>query len=289
MQIDFRNFPHPVLSYFSDDYVKCLFQANVSSAVTKTKYRFSVWSKTSSADLLDFVKDGMAVHALHIECPATRFRKLFTAKNEKFDVEVDSIDLEATVYLLPLIVAATDIEGYTSKDFHGDFEGTKFSIKKGDILAIDRDRSFVAQKDIDPLRRVPSIFTVMPNHAENPPLMDLEADGQKVVVKLDPSTYEDYSALSKNAQMAPVLSSLVIIPALTELIVLISQAGEGERAEYATKRWYQVLMVKLAALGYPTTGEITDSAICVAQRLIGQPLRQATQLLSASEEVEVDE
>jgi hypothetical protein len=289
MQINYRNFPHPVLSFFSDDYKNCLFQANVAPTVTKTKYRFSVVSKTSSRDLRGFVDSGQALHALHVECPATRFRKLYTSADEKFDVEIDADNLDAHVYLLPLVVASTDISNYSSDDFHSDFSGTSFNIKKGDLLAIDRDRSFIAQKDVDPLRRIPSIFTIVRNAEANPPVMDVDSSGHKVVVKLGPSTFEAYSLLAKNAQMAPVLSSLVIVPALTELVALVSPGGEDTQTEHGAKRWYQVLQSKLAGIGYAAGEEIDDSPACVAQKLIGQPILEAMQSLLATDENEVEE
>lgn len=289
MQIDVRNFPHPVLSYFSDDYTNCLYQAIINTSVTKTKYRLSVLSKTSSKDLLEFAKAGLAMHALHVECPATRFRHIYKSGVEKFDIEIDVDDLDGLVYLSPLIVATHNISGYSSADFHADFGGCKFDIRKGDILAIDRDRSFIAQKEVDPLRKLPSIFTISKNHAENPPVMDIDADGHKVVVKLDISTFDAYAVLAKDAAMAPLLSSLVIIPALTELLALISEAEDWGAEQFNSKRWYQVLSAKLKALGY-TPGEVfPDSAVCIAQQLIGQPLRQALSFLTASEEVEGDE
>jgi len=50
MQIKPRAYPHPVLSYFSDDIIGSQFQATVAVKGTKAAYGFEVTAKTSNRD-----------------------------------------------------------------------------------------------------------------------------------------------------------------------------------------------------------------------------------------------
>ena len=288
MQVDYRAYPHPVLAYFSDDFVRCLYQTSLRPSVSLTSYRFSVTSKTSSRGLLQLIADGAAHHALHVESPSTRYRRLFSSSNESFDVDVPSECLDGKVQLCTFILAAQDIDAYRNPDFHPDFGGRSFRIKKGDVLAVDRDRFFFAEKDYDPLRKLPSIFTVAKNLDPDAPTIDVDLAGHKVVLRLSTEMFEAYTSLSRDQAMAPVLSSLVIMPALVSVIEMIGLSGPEGRADFEERRWYRVLAEKLRELDYNIDkgDEFADSSLVISQKLIGQPLLAAVRSLVELEESE---
>ncbi len=288
MQVDYRAYPHPVLAYFSDDFVRCLYQTSLRPSVSRTAYRFSVTSKTSSRGLLELIADGLAHHALHVESPSTRYRKLFSSSSESFEVDVPGDCLDGKVQLCTFILAAQDIDAYCNPDFHPDFGNRSFRIKKGDVLAVDRDRFFFAEKDYDPLRKLPSIFTVAKNSDTDAPAIDLDLAGHKVVLRLSAEMFEAYTLLTRDQAMAPVLSSLVIVPALVSVIEMIGSSGPEGRTDFEERRWYRVLAAKLRELGYNIDigDEFTDSSLVIAQRLIGQPMLAAARSLVELEESE---
>jgi hypothetical protein len=276
MQVNYRAYPHPVLSYFSDDYVRCLYQTNVRTTVSKNAYTFAVMSKTSSAGLKGLLASGDALHAIHVECNATRFRRLYTSKNDSFNIEIPSDVIDGKVFLCSFIVAAKDLECYKSDEFHSDFEGRGFLIRKGDVLAVDKDRSFIAEKDYDPLRKLPSIFTIASNLAEDPPPIDIDCSGNKVVIRLSNELHSIYKKLAADTAMSHILSSLVVVPALISLLEMINSAIlAGDISEIEERRWFRVLSNKLKDNGYLTIGPntgFTDSTLLIAQKLIGHPL-----------------
>lgn len=276
MQVNYRAYPHPVLSYFSDDYVRCLYQTNIMTTVSRSGYAFSVMSKTSSSSLNQLLVQGDATHAVHIECAATRYRRLFTSQNDSFNIDIANGLLEGRVYICSFIVAAKDIEYYSSSEFHPDFGGRGFAVKKGDILAVDKDRNFAAENDYDPLRKLPSIFTIMPSLAEDAPPIDVDSNTHKVVIRLSHEVHETYKKLSADSAMAHILSSMVVVPALISLLETISQAAaDGDTSDLEARRWYRVLVAKLKEIGYALedNGEgFSDSTLVIAQKLIGQPL-----------------
>lgn len=276
MQVNYRAYPHPVLSYFSDDYVRCLYQTNILTTVSRSGYVFSVMSKTSSSSLNQLLASGEATHAVHIECAATRFRQLFTSQTDAFSIEVANGLLEGRVYICSFIVAAKDIEFYSSTEFHADFGGRGFSIKKGDVLAVDKDRNFAAENEYDPLRKLPSIFTIVPSLVEGAPAIDVDSDNHKVVIRLSHEVHEIYKKLSADSAMAHILSSMVVVPALISLLETMTQAfASGDTSDLEARRWYRVLLTKLKDIGYPIEESVegfSDSTLVIAQKLIGQPL-----------------
>lgn len=287
MQINYRQYPHPVLSHFSDDLVRCAFQTGLKTAVTKTTFKFDVVSKTSSQDINSLIKNKKAAFSIHIECPTTRFRRIYKTFNEEFSFEIPSDQLDSRVQVCSFIIAAEDIPIYKNSNFHSDYGDMTFKVQKGDVLAVDRDRSFDADKNIDPLKRIPSIFQVQKNNAENPASFDLDLNGHKVVILLSPEIYDQYKFLSQVQDLQATISSMLILPALIDLLERIKPgAGGNDSMGYEDLRWYRVLKSKLKELGIniESANSFTESSLVTAQKLIGEPLLPSFKTLSAYNE-----
>jgi hypothetical protein len=284
MQVSYRVYPHPVLSYFSDDYVRCLYQTNVLTTVSRNAYSFAVMSKTSSRSLVNLLGAGEAVHALHVECAATRFRRIYTSKTDSFNINISSDELDGRVYLCSFIIAAKELKNYSSEEFHPDFGARSFSIRKGDVLAVDKDRTFIAEKEHDPLRKLPSIFTIRSNPAATPPPIDIDSAGHKVVIQLSDEMHSIYKRLAADKSMSHILSSMIIVPALISLLETISATvATGDLSEIEERRWYRVLVTKLKDAGYSlndSDGGFGDSTLVIAQKLIGNPLQHGLRNLA---------
>src|SRR5687768_15032583 len=97
MQVRPRAYPHPVLSYFSDDVVGAEFQSTVSVKGTRTAYLFAVTAKTSSRDLVALIEAGRAQYAIHVECASTRYRSIFANSAERFSFQIPASELDGRV------------------------------------------------------------------------------------------------------------------------------------------------------------------------------------------------
>lgn len=282
LQINYRHFPHPVLSHFSDDVINCAFQTTIRPTATQTTYQFSTIAKTSNQDILRLIEEQKACYTYHIECPSSRYRTVVKSFEEQTNFEIPSDYLDGKVSVCSLIIATTELHSYKNRNFHTDYGETTFKIKKGDILAVASDVVFFADKHIDPLKRIPSIFTVMvDNNPEAPPL-DIDFVGNKVVIKLSKENFQSYKILSTNQNLQPTVASLVVLPALISLIEVIK--GEVD-IEYEERRWYRVLTNKLKDIGIDpqNSNSFVDSNIVIAQKLIGDPLSNALQALEQYE------
>ena len=289
MQVEYRSYPHPVLSYFSNDFSNGLFQTNIKPSVTKTNYHFQILSKTSCAGLLALVEAGVAVHATHVECRATRYRKLFKSAKEVSEFDIAAQCLEGKVQLCNFIIADQNIPDYKLEEFHPDFEQFSFRIRKGDVLAVDRDRSFLAEKDHDPLQKLPSIFTITKNTDVSAPPMEVDMTGHKVVILLSEEVFGNYKELSVDKAKVTTLSSLVVVPALVHLldtVFLDAPLAQGGN----DRRWFTVLNRKLKELGYDIAAgtDFPDSSLVIAQRLLGLPLAHGLKQLLVVDRLDGD-
>jgi hypothetical protein len=123
MQVKPRSYPHPVLSYFSDDIVGSQFQSTVKITGTKTTYVFDVVSKTSNQDLSKLVESGGAQYAVHVECALTRYRSLFASGAERFRFEIPATVIDGRVEVSSFILALEDLARYSNSGFHSDYGG----------------------------------------------------------------------------------------------------------------------------------------------------------------------
>ncbi|WP_274649017.1 hypothetical protein [Paenibacillus humicola] len=273
MQINYRQYPHPVLSYFADDVIDSDFQASLKSSKTQNTYIFEAQCVTSSDGINQLIEEKKACFAFHFECSTTRYRKLFKSFDSDFSFQLSADSLEGKVQICSFILAAENVEQYSLPEFHPDYEGHTFYIKKGDVLAVDAERTFFAEKEYDPLKRVPSIFSVQPNRGENAPPFDMDSSGHKIIIKLSADNFEYYKTISLNQNLQPLLSSLIIMPALVSILEIIKNSVDQE-VELEECRWYRVIRSRLKELGIETENKSTfsDSTVAVAQKLIGEPL-----------------
>jgi hypothetical protein len=287
MQISFRSFPHPVLTPFSDDIIDCDFQCSLKTATEGQEYKFEAIAKVSNSKLNQLVKNSDAVFALHVECPATRHRTLFKFKGSGYSFSIPAERLGGRFHVCAFILADHDIL-YENPDFHPDYEGSSFSVRKGDILAVDETRTFYAERITDMLRQIPSIFTIARNSAQDPPAIDVDAQGDKIVILLSPQEYERYLHLRNDPALRPALNSMIVSPALTYILDLINPEHEAnEPSDREDLRWYRVLSGKLKEHGInlESGNAFTDSSVKLASNLIGNPIVEGMEtLIDISEE-----
>jgi len=290
MLIKRRQYPHPVLSYFSDDLVDCEFQTTLTHSTTKTAYVFNAVCKTSCRDLAGLIKDGRAKYAFHFECNTTRFRRLFASHEDEFSFEIPAAEIDGKVQICSFILAAQDIADYKISNFHSDFNNARFSIRKGDVLAVDYDRDFFAEKEIDPLKKIPSIFTVLINNSDGAPPYDYELGEYKIVIYLSKENFERYKMLELDQSLQTTMASLIIVPALS-LILEQFRADSSLFSEHEEKRWFRVLNKKLEGIGIDIKNDATfiNTSLVVAQQLIGDPVTLSLKALEALEGYESEE
>lgn len=275
MQIKPRSYPHPVLSPFGDDVINSVFQPVVTVKGNKNAYAFDAVFKTNNTDLIALIQQKKARFAVHIECLQTRYRNIFTSDKDKFSFDIASGMLDGRVEVCSFILADTSLDEYRNERFHPDYAKLTFRVQKGDTLAVGDDREFLAEKKNDPLRKVPSIFSIVPSDDKNATGMDIDTSGAKVIVSLARGNYDAYNSLKVDQSLQPLLSAVVIVPALVNVIEEIRNiASEQGLDAYAERRWFMVICRRLREIGIEpyNPDSFVDSSLRIAHELLGQPL-----------------
>lgn len=283
-----RSYPHPVLSHFGDDVLDSAFQCTVAVQGTQTSYAAKVTARTSNKGIQDLVRAGRAEYAVHLECPATRYRGLFSSTDETFQFEVPATLVDGRVEVCSFILAKADIASYRNDRFHPDYDQLSFSVRRGDVLAVGLDQAFTADKHVDPLRRIPSIFVIVPDEDVRAPAIDIDTTGHKIRVSLAQPAYEMYAFLRQSQPLHPSLNSMVIVPALVLVLEEIRTAAQSADGliPYEGRRWYGTLSRRLQdfRIDIRVPDSFRDSSLALAQRLIGEPLDAALTTLKSYEE-----
>ena len=287
MKIDPRQYPYPVLSYFSDDFVTGKFKIKVKIDYKKeNEIKFKAECKLTNQELKKLVEEqGKAQYALHFECPSTRFRKLITFNSQSFSFNISSDMLNDKVEVCPVILSTDVISDYQNKGFHSDYSGVSFKVKKGDILAVDEEIIINFEKNIDSLKEVPSIFSVQPNESNDAPPFDIEAlSNDKLIIKLSEDNFKNYKMLKQNQNLHTTLASMLILPTLISLLERIKneiETGTFDFDLYSDYRWFRVLNDRLKEIGIDINEPncFVDSSIVIAQKIIGNPVSSSLKLL----------
>ena len=286
MRIKTRAYPHPVLSPFGlKDFVKSAFQPVVEVKGTKKSYIFKAHFKTKNASLLALVADRRAQCAVHIECPQTRYRSLFTSFTDEFEFEIDSSMIAGSVDVCSFLLAAAPIAAYTNTAFHPDYAGLSFEVGSGDTLAVGDEREFIAEKKSDPLRTLPSIFSIQASPL--PDAAPIDTQGNKIAILLSEKNYEAYRALRADLSLASVLGAAIVAPALAAVIEQMRTAADPDASEsMAPRHWFGVLERRLLQIGIRARDpeSFREPSMKIANQLIGQPLEPGlASLLKASQ------
>ena len=291
MQIRPRSYPHPVLSHFGDDILNSVFMPVVSVKGAKNAYVFEAVFKTNNADLLNLIEQNKAQYAVHVECNQTRYRNIFKGSSEKFSFEIPAGMLDGRVEVCSFILAARSLDKYKNADFHPDYAKLSFRVRRGDTLAVGHDREFPAEKKNDPLRKVPSIFSIVQNDDPEATGMDIDLTGSKIRVALSKANFDAYIFLRQSQALHPVLSASVIVPALVDVIEKIRRASmEKGLSCYADRRWFMVLAKRLreVQIDPEDPDSFVDSSLKIAHELLGQPVSASLEGLKSMIEEDVE-
>ena len=174
------------------------FQPTIVVKGLSSAYAFDATLKVNDPALIELVKSQTAEYALHIECQATRYRALYASFSEQFEFQIPANTLDGPVEICSFVLASQDIPTYTNPGFHKDYSNFSFLVHKGDTLAVGPDRTFIAEKKIDPLRRIPSIFIVVPDEKPDAPPLDVDTSGDKVRILLSQGNHDRYSFLRQS-------------------------------------------------------------------------------------------
>lgn len=286
-----KNYPHPVLNKLTDDYNhdQAQFDILIAQRTEGSNYKLICNVELFEDNLEQLLRDGAIKFVVKLVCTATRYRAVFEFDNLQEMITLPSSYVEKKIELSTFIVAKTIINSYSSQAFDADYEDATFSIFPGDILAEGSEYSMNIDKKIDPLTKVPSIFTIVSNSDKNSPQIDVQSSGDKIVITLNSINFEKYKKLkqlqNQYGQLAALTSSIFITPAMVMILDEVRRELSSFHNDYESikdfieeqeseHRWFKVINMKLKDLEIDLydTENISDSSLVLSQKLLGDPL-----------------
>jgi len=242
-----RSISHPVLNPDSDDVIPNNFEFKLEPLATdvcyKLKYNIILENKT----LTQLIAKGDAYFALHVECTRNFYRELFCSTKNNDHIEIPSGEIEGTVEVSLFICAATNLNNYTISDSHADYEGLKFNLEQGDILAISRSLEFEAEKDYDSLQKMSSIMEIVPSDKVSPGFIVNDFVEDKIRIMLSSEDYVNYGTLKKLPNKHSAVIQSITLPVLIEAINTIkSQYVQEDQNIECPPRWHRKINQKLS-------------------------------------------
>lgn len=283
-----KNYPHPVLNAQTDDFIeeKSNFDIQVVKKIKDGNIHLNFAAELTEPNLEKLIAQNRIAFAVSISCPTTKYTEVFEFYELNHPVVINFNKVRDKINLNTYIVAKDDIDDYTSPLFNEDYDGAKFKIFTGDILAEGSQYDLELSKQIDPLTKIASIFQITVKDDEDGVAYDYDYDTKKINIILNKSNFNIYRELkevqSQYNYLPPLMSSLVITPVLIDILAdtlleLKNCDDDSERLEciagHEKNQWFKVLNLKMKNLGYNLEeGFISDKPPLIVQKLLGEPL-----------------
>lgn len=281
MDIRIKCYPYPVLAYYSDDYVSSSFDSSIK--VEKAGYDVKVSFETilNCNELSGLISNGKAQYIYHLECSQTGYREVVAGNKV---IVIDRKRICGELHICTFIVAVTNIDGYSSKDFHEDYAGLSFDIEAGCVLAIGQHTKVYIDKDIEDFSETPSIFSVIGNSDETSKEMLVDySDTHKIIIQLPMLDWYSYKQLYRIPAAQAVVNAIVVVPALSYVLSFISKISIQDRLELQSNSWYRALKKVLNdkfSCNIESETFAEENTLVLAQKLIDYPGCEAFRALS---------
>ena len=242
MQIKNKYYPYPVIAAGNDSYEDATFTSDADYAMDAHNVKLILCAETDNQMLIEMIKSGSVKYAHHIECQQTCFRKLVLTDEKVHEEIIHESLLNGIVQICTFLMANEDLVGYANPNFAKDYRGIKFNLDKGCVMAIGSQVNITINKDKEDLSRTSSIFSIRRDHDPSHTELQVSTTGAKIVVLIPEKTCNQYLNLSNQAMFVPVLHSMVIMPALMQVLSELKEAAQQNVLyNYEELRWFRGL------------------------------------------------
>ena len=272
-----RAWPHPVLSPLSDDILPNEFDFDLNVAPEFGHWRIEAAARYSDRTLAARVASGDAQFLLNLECKRTYYRAAWPSSNPTWEIKVPDQNLYGRVEASFLLVAARDIDTYRHPTQHVDFRDTEFAIGIGEPLAVALSRTFDAYLDIDPILKLSSIIDIKKGGDETE-LMEVQSEGDRILVTLPPSDFERYKMLRAGPAVRGLLATSVVLPALLQAFNYLRMLDVDDFERFKDEhRWTRSVIPRLQQMNidFRAGNARDDAALRAAQKLLHGPLARS--------------
>lgn len=284
MKVKERHFPYPVLADFSNDFIHCSYDTDVTYTINQSQFLLTIKHSLNNIELAKLISDGDAKFSTHIECSRTQLRMLDTTDKLVETVSIDASKIEKEIEVCTFIIANNSIPSYKNDLFHSDYEEYNINLNKGDILAIGNDYNIVIEKE--KVTDSESIIQLVINGDVKAEPFSMLYNSDKIVVKLNERNFFMYNVLAEREEITPVLHSLIAVPVISSALQIIEMEVDQDESgvnegDYSNYRWFSVLLEKIRAIGLdPMDSNIYEDTIGLTHKILDDPLSKSLDKLN---------
>lgn len=265
------DFPHPVLSMDGEDYRKeCTFGCFLGEDVLEDEQHieFLIGYHLECDFLQRLVQDEQAIVMAYIESPNASFRRIckFPKGENEIKVKVYKGEVSKKLIIKPQIIANEPISNYQSEYFNQEyFENASFSVRKGDILAYERQYEIIVE-DINEFKNCASVFSIRLDETMTDGVK-VNYNDEKINIQINRREHDRYRQLRERQELRIFLSTMIVFPALVEAIEAMKREIANGEEGISDKRWYLALEKQLDKKNINLREMV--SSVYVANELLG--------------------
>lgn len=258
MVIRDKNYPYPVLGGGSVDYKEGnSFTVDINAFSSAKQLKMEIAPHLQQGLLNEMIQQGIAKIICHVECAQTAFREVYELKGdgETNEILIPSGLLVGSIQVSPFVVAAQPIDAYGNTEFGEFYSGMAFPVDEGGILAAAQTIPIFIKIKNSKFAEInsPIVITVDPD--ENSTCMGVDA-ADLIQIFLPKKMYTAYKQLDDGKSISnigpkvhDVLLSMVVVPALVEVLSLLGELKDGLRdvSEFRSTQWYVPVNDQVAA------------------------------------------
>lgn len=288
MDIRHRLYPYPVLSDSTDDYSDSSFSMDFHAEQGMREICFSMSLKLDNEEIKQLIMQGEAEYVIHIECSYTAYRTVIISDETEVKKVIPEHKLNGRVAVCAFVVAKKDIIDYYNHSFNEDYEGMKFNIHRGNILAIGGQVNIEITKEVEELAQIPSIFTICRCAQDVDDSMKIDITGDKIAITLCNRSFGNYKMLAGIPTMLPVLHSMLIVPTLIYTFETLKKEG---MSEFEDLRWFKSVKRTLRKNQMELTEELLENTPSyeLAQKSLDLPIDCALDALASQDTEDSEE
>jgi hypothetical protein len=276
MFISNRLFPYPVLTEDTDDYPEGNFNVIFDpdeGQFGKLKLTFTM--AMNDPVLAQMIEKGEAVYAIHAECTATSYRKLYTARDPEITVVIDEGDVRNRIEFLALILAEKPVDHLQNPGWNEDYEGLSFSVRPGNILGYQNIGTLNITKNIEEFDNADSIFNVCSVLNEDDADVKIELNGPRILLQLPKKQYILYTTWMKNPNTQQLANEVIIFPALVYVLMHMDES-DNPNDEFGDRSWFNTLDKAMQGRGTSLSEQLEQKDIFeLAQDIMQSPIAKA--------------
>jgi hypothetical protein len=282
MEIKNRLFPYPVLCKDNDDYGNSVFDVSVEKDDELNDIILEFNITLDNREILSLIREGKAEYVIHVECPCTSYRRVTRGYSKNIKYRIPKGKINKDVYLVAMVVATSEINGFYSNSFNEDYDENVY-FDKGAIIAYKNLPKMFILKNQEELTRGDSFFSIVNKkfRSDDREPITYDLSGDKIKILVDDILYNEYVKFQTNQSMKPLLLSCLVMPALAYTVEILRNDGYEN---YVSNYWFQKLSKACELKGKNFIKDIIyneSTAIEVAQNLLESPVSKTLDNLSS--------